>query len=87
VQTLPDVIDSETYSKQVHKWEQPEKEAAILIRSLTEPGAVIADLTLCSGTTAVACASVGHRRFLGCDLDPDLVRAARARVAKALQPG
>jgi len=52
---------------------------------LSRPGALVCDLVACSGSTAVATVEAGgRRRFVGCEIDGWLVKAARARVAEAL---
>jgi site-specific DNA-methyltransferase (adenine-specific) len=51
-----------------------------LIKLLSFPGDLVVDPFLGSGTTAVVAAALG-RRVYGCDLNPDAVRLAQARVA------
>lgn len=55
-----------------------------LICRLTEPGDVICDPFMGSGTTAVAAILEG-RHFVGCDISPEYVETARKRIAKALR--
>ena len=56
-----------------------------LLKALTNPNAVVCDLTSGSGTVAVATAIVGQgRRFVGCELDPQLAAAGLSRVAEIL---
>lgn len=61
-------------------WQQAEAEAALWIDKLTEPGDLVVDPFVGSGTTAAAARRL-KRRFLGCDIDPGDVAAARERVA------
>ncbi len=83
---LADVIESERPEKDRHIWQQPVIEAEELVRSLSEPGSMICDLCAGSGTVAVAAVRVGEgRRFVGCEIDPGHVRAARGRVAEELR--
>jgi DNA modification methylase len=46
---------------------------------VSEPGELIIDPFLGSGTTAVAAVLEG-RRFLGCDIDPGCVETTRRRL-------
>ncbi len=50
-----------------------------LVKILTEPGDLVVDPFLGSGTTAVACVQTG-RRFVGGDVDGSAVRISRARL-------
>lgn len=58
-----------------------------LLEHLSEPGDLIVDPCMGTGTTAVSVltASDGPRRFLGCDRDEQMVQIARHRAAEALQ--
>ena len=72
----------------------PEKEYSVLQQSvegtrwvlehLSDPGDLIVDPCLGTGTTAVAVltASDGPRTFLGCDRNPEMVRIAKHRVSQ-----
>jgi DNA methylase len=83
---LNDVLETGDRDKTLHAWQQPVDEAGALIRALTRPGATVCDLLLGSGSTAVATVEVGGgRRFVGCESDDRLVKAARSRVAEALR--
>ena len=83
---LNDVLETGDRDKTLHAWQQPVDEAGALIRALTRPGATVCDLLLGSGSTAVATVEVnGGRRFVGCESDERLVKAARSRVAEALR--
>ena len=63
-----------------HPNEKPVELLQQLVEAVTRPGDVILDPFLGSGTTAVAAKSLG-RRYIGIELDPGYVRAARARLA------
>jgi ParB-like chromosome segregation protein Spo0J len=81
-----DIMDFTARDKALHPWQQPVDEAVALIRALTRPGALVCDLVVGSGTTAVATVEAeGGRRFVGCECDELLVKAARFRVAEALR--
>lgn len=83
---LRDLIESEAREKANHPWQQPQGEAVQFVKTLSEPGDLIADLFVCSGTVPSAVATVGEgRRFVGCEIDGDLVKAARRRVHEVLK--
>jgi site-specific DNA-methyltransferase (adenine-specific) len=54
----------------------------VLVKQSSEPGEVIADPFMGSGSIGVAAVKCG-RRFLGNDLNPDAVRIAGERLATA----
>jgi site-specific DNA-methyltransferase (adenine-specific) len=66
--------------KDGHPWQQSAGPVRYLVERLTDPGALVVDPFLGSGTTAVACQQLG-RRFVGCDTDPRAVDIARERLA------
>lgn len=83
---LNDMLETSERDKTLHAWQQPLDEAAALVRALSRPGALIADLCVGSGTTPAAVALVGEgRRFQGCEADARLVEAARSRVTEVLR--
>lgn len=53
-----------------------------LVEALTQPGELVCDPFAGAGTTGVACAVLG-RRFVGCDVDAECVRAAVRRIKLA----
>ena len=59
--------------------EKPSEVAEILIRQSSQPGEVVADPFMGSGSVGVAAARLG-RRFLGNDLNQGAVRLARQRL-------
>jgi site-specific DNA-methyltransferase (adenine-specific) len=63
----------------LHPWQQALEPVRHWIRQVSEPGELIVDPFLGSGTTAVAAVLEG-RRFLGCDLDPGCVETTRRRL-------
>ena len=56
-----------------------------LIKLFSEPGELVLDCFIGSGTTAIAAIAEG-RHFIGIDLKPEYVRLARRRVARARDP-
>jgi len=83
---LRDLISSENREKAIHDWQQPLEEAVQFIKTLSDPMDLIADLCVCSGTVPAAVARVGEgRRFVGCEIDGEMVRAARRRVHDVLK--
>jgi hypothetical protein len=78
---IEDVIRGEGMEKDLHLWQQGEAEAAHLIGKLTDPGDLVLDPLLGSGTTAAAAVKLG-RRFIGCDINPGAVAVARQRLAE-----
>jgi hypothetical protein len=80
---LGDVVKSDANDKRFHEWSQSESGMGRLVEVLTEPGQLIADPFLGGGTTAVAALKL-HRRIIGCDIDPKMVKTAHSRVALAL---
>lgn len=75
-----DVLTEGQREKSGHEWQQAEAEAATLIEALTEPGDLIVDPFLGSGTTAAAAVALG-RRVIGCDIEAAHVKTAQERVA------
>jgi site-specific DNA-methyltransferase (adenine-specific) len=77
---LDDVFTSEGRVKSHHEWQQSIGCALHYIARLTDPGALVVDPFLGSGTTAMAALELG-RRFIGCDVDANAVNIARDRLA------
>ena len=66
--------------------EKPPEVAEVLIRQSTEPGHVVADPFMGSGSVGVAALRQG-RRFLGNDLNPEAVRIAAQRLGELAAGG
>ena len=64
----------------LHPWQQALEPVRYWIRQVSEPGELIVDPFIGSGTTAVAAVMEG-RRFIGCDIDPGCVETTRRRLA------
>jgi hypothetical protein len=65
----------------LHPWQQALEPVRHWVRQVSEPGELIVDPFLGSGTTAVAVVMEG-RRFIGCDIDPGCVETTRRRVVE-----
>ena len=72
---------TEPRDKTWHPWQKAVGPARHYIAALTEPGALVVDPFLGSGSTALAAIAEG-RRFVGCDIDPKAVRATKVRLAE-----
>ena len=68
-------------SRPLHAWQQAVGPCSHWVRSASEPGEVVFDPFVGSGTTAVAAVTEG-RRFLGGDIDPASVETTRQRLAE-----
>lgn len=72
-----------------HPTQKPQRLMEYFIETYSEPGDVVLDHCLGSGTTAAAAIATG-RRFIGVENDPEYASAARLRIADCLalaQPG
>ena len=72
-----------TNGEKVHPTQKPVEIIEKMIQDSTEPGAVILDTFMGSGTTAVACVRTG-RSYIGFELDERYHAIAEARVAEAV---
>lgn len=64
-----------------HATVKPLKLMERLVELTTAPGQLVIDPFIGSGTTALACRNTS-RHFAGCDMNPEYVELARARLAK-----
>lgn len=69
----------------IHPTQKPVALFEYLIRTYTQPGEVVLDPCIGSGTTAVAARQTG-RHFIGGDITLEYVDIARARLAKPYTP-
>lgn len=73
-------------SERGHPWPKPLNLFAKLVAHWSNPGDVVFDPFMGSGTTGVACVRTG-RKFIGCEIDPTYYAIAQRRIAEAqLQP-
>jgi site-specific DNA-methyltransferase (adenine-specific) len=82
---LNDVVFAEgrggPQERPLHPWQQALEPVRHWIRQVSEPGELVVDPFLGSGTTAVAAVLEG-RRFIGCDIDPGCVETTRRRLVE-----
>lgn len=74
-----------TDPNRVHPTQKPVALMEYLIRTYTNPGDVVLDNTMGSGTTGVAAVATG-RRFIGIERDPDYFAIASKRIHEARPP-
>ena len=72
-----------TNGEKQHPTQKPWELIAKCIEDATEPGAVVLDTFMGSGTTAVACIKTG-RSFIGFELDEGYHATAQKRIAEAV---
>ena len=65
-----------------HPTQKPVALMEYLIRTYTNPGEVVLDFTMGSGTTGVAAANTS-RKFIGIEMDPEYFTVAQSRIQKA----
>ena len=76
-----DVIFSEGAEKEFHDYQQNVGVFEELLKRLSKPGDLVVDPCMGTGTTGLACLSIGEgRRFVGCDRDAEMYRIARHRL-------
>lgn len=74
------VLKFDSVHKPVHPTEKPLDLLGYLVRTFSNPGDVVLDPTMGSGSTGVA-ALAEQRSFIGIELDPDFYRIASDRLA------
>lgn len=77
-------VDIIRFKKQTgkHPTQKPVPLLEYLVKTYTNPGDVVLDPTMGSGSTGVACANTG-RRFIGMELDAGYFAIAQQRIAEA----
>lgn len=73
----------QTDGEKVHPTQKPVEVISKMIEDSTEPGAVVLDTFMGSGTTAVACLKTG-RNYIGFELDKQYHAIAQQRIADAV---
>jgi site-specific DNA-methyltransferase (adenine-specific) len=79
------VLKFSSESLTVHPTQKPVALMEYLIRTYTNPGDVVLDNCMGSGTTGVAAANTG-RRFIGIERDPGYFAIAQERIQAAQRP-
>lgn len=78
---LPIAVLNNDNPEKVHSTQKPAELYEWLIRSYTNPGDLVLDNCIGSGTAAVACLNTG-RSFIGFELDPDFAVVANERIRR-----
>jgi len=81
---LTDVLSGKP-EKGLHAWQQPEDLARLLVQWFSEPGELVLDPCVGSGTFGVA-ALQEERRFVGIDIDQNALKVAASRLADVPAP-
>lgn len=77
------VLQVASEGKTVHPTQKPVALMEYLIQTYTNPGEVVLDNCMGSGTTGVACANTG-REFIGIERDDVYFKIAEARICRAM---
>ncbi len=75
-------ISNANQTNRVHPTQKPVALMEYLIKTYTNPGELVLDNTMGSGTTGVACMNTG-RRFIGIERDPEYFAICEDRINKA----
>lgn len=79
---LGDILRVNPVQKKVHPTEKPVDLLRILIENSTDPGDLVIDPFMGSGSTGIAAIQTG-RKFIGIEIDPDMFQIATERIAAA----
>jgi len=71
------------HGRAIHPTEKPVPLLDLLVRVSCQPDGLVGDWFAGSGAAGVACRLAG-RRYVGCEIDPDMARRARDRLAAIL---
>lgn len=74
-----------TNGEKVHPTQKPVELIEKIINNSSEPGGIVLDTFMGSGTTGVACVRTG-RHFIGHEIDPQYFQIARERVENEPEP-
>ena len=75
-------FSADTQKSALHPTQKPVYLLEYLVRTYTNPGEVVLDNCMGSGSTGVACANAG-RRFIGMELDENYFQIAKTRIEEA----
>lgn len=79
VKWTDDLINTGNMEKELHDWQQGQREAEYIINNFSTPDSLVVDPFMGSGTTAVAAQLLG-RSFIGCDIDAACVSKTLERL-------
>ena len=85
-QSIQDFSAANMRTGRLHPTQKPVALLEYLIRTYTQPGEMVLDFTMGSGSTGVACVNT-NRNFIGIELDADYFKIAEKRIAEAQQAG
>lgn len=77
------IIPSPSVRGGIHSTQKPVSLLEVLIRTSCPKGGLVGDFFAGSGAAGEACAMSG-RRYVGCEIDPEMAAKARARLASNL---
>lgn len=77
------VLDIPSVGGTVHPTQKPVALMEYMVKTYTNPGDVVLDNTMGSGTTGVACMNTG-RGFIGIELDDEYFQIAKSRIEAAI---
>ena len=75
---------SNTGAGKIHPTQKPVELLQRIITAASKPDDIILDVFNGSGTTGVAAAIVGNRRFIGFEIDPNYCELAKQRILNEL---
>lgn len=79
-----EILEFDTESDTIHETQKPVKLIEYLIRTYSNPGEVVLDNTMGSGTTGIGCISTG-RKFYGIELEQKYYELSKTRLEKAVE--
>jgi len=74
-----DVIEGSGIEKDLHPWQQSEKELNSVVTKFSEIGTTVLDPFLGSGTTGIVCNKLG-RKFIGIDINSSCIKETIVRL-------
>jgi len=74
-----DVIEGSGIEKNLHPWQQSEKELNSVVTKFSKIGTTVLDPYLGSGTTSIVCKKLG-RKFVGIDINPSCIKETKIRL-------
>lgn len=78
-----DVTNSKYEEKEHHEWQQGIVGMTDLVEKFSDPGDLILDPFMGSGTTGLVAKILGNRSFIGIDVDESCIADARIRIGDA----